>query len=93
MWFTNSSLSAITCSKPNITQAQITPSSNFIAFNEEYNVTCNTGYKISGNDKMKCGGNGFDQTPVCIGKTATILDCIDCLNRLAFNFVPVNSNF
>ena len=64
--------SAITCAKPTISQAALTPSTDPIAYDAEYTVACNTGYKISGGAKMKCGANGgFDQTPSCIGTTYT----------------------
>ena len=59
---------AITCAKPTISQAVLTPSTDPIAYNADYTVTCNTGYKISGGNKMTCGASGFDQTPSCVGK-------------------------
>ena len=39
-----------------------------IAYDAKYTVQCNTGYKISGSSTMKCGANGFGQTPSCVGK-------------------------
>ena len=33
-----------------------------------YEVTCNTGFTISGSSTMTCGADGtFDQTPTCEG--------------------------
>ena len=61
---------AITCAKPTIKQAIITPSTDPISYDEEYTVICNNGYKMSGGNKMKCGASGFDQTPTCIGKNS-----------------------
>ena len=59
---------AITCGKPNINHASISPSTDPIAYDAEYTVSCNTGFKISGGMKMKCEASGFDQTPSCTGK-------------------------
>ena len=64
---------AITCSKPTINQATISPSTNPIGYNAEYTVSCNTGFKISGGEKMKCGASGFDQTPSCIGTLMSLI--------------------
>ena len=60
--------SEIICSKPTISQATLSPSDDSIAFDAAYTVTCNTGYKIAGGNKMKCGASGFDQTPSCNGE-------------------------
>ena len=59
---------AIKCTKPIITDASLSPSSTTINYDSSYTVTCNPGFKLSGGNKMKCGSNGFDQTPICIGK-------------------------
>ena len=65
-------VSAITCSKPTVNQATLEPATDLISYNDVYTVTCNNGYKLSGGNQMKCGDNGFDQTPSCNGKTATV---------------------
>ena len=62
-------VSAITCSKPTINQATLDPAIDTINYNATYTVICNSGYKLSGGDKMTCGASGFDQTPSCVGET------------------------
>ena len=60
----------MTCDKPTIDDATLSPSTDPIAFGAEYTVICNTGFKISsGGNKIKCGASGFDQIPTCIGMT------------------------
>ena len=64
-------LLAITCAKPTISYATISPSTDPITFDAAYTVSCNIGYKMSGGNKMKCGASGFDKTPSCGGKRHT----------------------
>merc|ERR1712034_296214 len=69
------SCAAIKCSKPTIYRAVLKPSNDFINYDDVYTVTCSTGYMLSGGDTMKCGENGFDQTPSCIGPVLSNGNC------------------
>ena len=47
----------------------MSPSEATVDYEAAYEVTCNTGYTISGPSTMICGSDGtFDQTPTCQGK-------------------------
>ena len=61
--------SAITCSKPPIDDATITPDQTTVGHGESYTVSCNTGYSIPGSGILLCvADNTFDQTiPTCQG--------------------------
>ena len=61
-----------TCIKPSISDGSVSPPEETIDDEETYEVTCNTGFTISGPSTMACGAGGtFDQTPTCQGKIET----------------------
>ena len=63
-----------TCSKPSISDGSVSPSDETVDYEATYNVTCYTGFTISGPSTMTCGADGtFDQTPTCQGKIQTNL--------------------
>ena len=58
-----------TCAKPYISDGSVSPSEATVDYGATYEVTCNTGFAISGSGAMICGAEGvFDQTPTCQGK-------------------------
>ena len=58
-----------TCAKPSISDGNVSPSEATVDYGATYEITCNTGYTISGSSTMICGADGdFDQTPTCQGK-------------------------
>ena len=62
--------SANTCAKPSISDGSVSPSdASTVDYEATYEVTCNTGFTISGSSTMECGADGtFSQTPTCQGK-------------------------
>ena len=62
------------CNKPSISGGSVSPPEATVDYSETYEVTCNTGFTISGPSTMTCGADGtFDQTPTCQGKIQTNL--------------------
>ena len=58
-----------TCAKPAINDGSVSPSNETIDYEAAYEVSCNTGFTISGSSTMTCGADGtFDETPTCQGK-------------------------
>jgi hypothetical protein len=58
-----------TCNKPTISDGSVSPSDATIDYDATYEVSCETGFTISGSSTMTCGADGtFDQTPTCEGK-------------------------
>ena len=58
-----------TCDKPSISGASVSPTDATVDYEATYEVTCNTGFTISGPSTMTCGADGtFDETPTCQGK-------------------------
>ena len=63
-----------TCPKPSISDGSVSPSDGTVDYEATYEVTCNTGFTISGPSTMTCGADGtFDQPPTCQGKIQTNL--------------------
>ena len=63
-----------TCSKPSISDGSVSPFNETVDYEATYEVTCNTGFVISGPSAMACGDEGtFDQNPTCQGNTETNL--------------------
>ena len=63
-----------TCTKPLVSDGSVSPSNETVDYEATYEVTCNTGFAISGISTMACGVNGtFDQTPTCQGEIETNL--------------------
>ena len=58
----------IKCTKPAINGASLNPPKDSITYDDQYTVTCNNGYVLSGDETIKCGTNGFDRIPTCDGK-------------------------
>ena len=57
-----------TCAKPTIPDGTVSPTDATVNYAAAYEVTCNTGFTISGSSTMTCGADGnFDQTPTCAG--------------------------
>ena len=55
-----------TCNKPTIPDGIVSPSGATVDYAATYEVTCSTGFTISGTTTMTCGADGtFDQTPTC----------------------------
>ena len=62
-----------TCDKPSISDGSVSPSDDTVNYEATYEVTCDTGYTISGSSTMTCEADGsLDQTPTCQGKIQTI---------------------
>ena len=58
----------MTCAKPTIENASISPASDFIAVAENYAVSCDGDYTLVGNDTMDCNDDGtLSMAPACIG--------------------------
>ena len=69
--------SVTTCDKPTIGNGTVSPSDATVDYEATYEVTCDTGYTISGTSTMTCAADGnFDQTPTCEGN----LDFITSFN-------------
>ena len=63
------SVGRTTCAKPLISDSSVSPSNETVHYEATYEITCNTGFTMSGSSTMICGVNGtFDQTPTCQGK-------------------------
>ena len=61
--------SVCTCAQPQISDGSVSHSEATVDYEATYEVTCNTGFTISGSSTMLCGADGtFDQTPTCQGK-------------------------
>ena len=46
----------------------MSPANDTVDYEATYEVTCKTGFAISGSSTMACGAEGtFDQTPTCQG--------------------------
>ena len=59
----------ITCGKPTISDGSVSPVDTTVNYRATYEVTCDTGFTISGSSTMTCGSDGaFDQTPTCAGE-------------------------
>ena len=57
-----------TCTKPTISDGSVSPPDATVDYDATYEVTCDTGWTISGSSIMTCGADGtFDQTPTCEG--------------------------
>ena len=64
----NLNFSVTTCDKPTIVNGTVSPSDATVDYEATYEVTCASGYTISGTSTMTCGTDGtFDQTPICEG--------------------------
>ena len=60
------------CDKPTIFDGGVSPSNATVDYHETYEVTCDTGFTISGSSTMTCGADGiFEQTSTCEGKIQT----------------------
>ena len=58
----------VTCAKPTISDGSVSPTDTTVNYEATYEVTCNTGFTISGSSTMTCGVDGnFDQNPTCAG--------------------------
>ena len=58
-----------TCAKPSISDGSVSSSDETVDYGNVYEITCNTGFTLSGSSTMTCGADGtFDQTPTCQGK-------------------------
>ena len=58
----------MTCARPTIENASISPASDSIAFDEIYAVSCDGDYSLVGNDTMDCNDDGtLSMAPACIG--------------------------
>ena len=63
-----------TCARPSISDGSVSPSDGTVDYEAAYNVTCYTGFTISGPSALRCGADGtVDQTPTCQGKIQTNL--------------------
>ena len=61
-------LLVVTCVKPTIENASITPTSDSIAVTESYMVSCDGDYSLLGNETMKCNEDGtLSMAPACFG--------------------------
>ena len=57
----------MTCAKPTIENASISPASDSIAVAENYAVSCDVDYSLVGNDTLDCNDDGtLSMAPACI---------------------------
>ena len=59
--------SAVSCARPTIDNAVVTPEEETVAYQASYTVMCNTGYEMSGDNTVTCGADGRleDTLPTC----------------------------
>ena len=58
----------VTCDQPTITNGTVTPASATVEQGQSYEVSCDSGYTISGATTMTCQADTtFDGTPTCEG--------------------------
>ena len=65
----------------------MSPSNETVEYGATYEVTCNTGFTITGSSTMVCGADGnVDQTPKCRGKTFMVREReqINCSKSLTY---------
>ena len=64
-----SSTETVECNQPTITNGSVAPAlASTVEQGETYEVSCDSGYTLSGSPNMTCQSNGtFDQTPTCQG--------------------------
>ena len=62
-----SSSETVECNQPTITNGSVSPSlASTVEQGETYEVSCDSGFTLSGSPNMTCESNGtFDQTPTC----------------------------
>ena len=64
-----SSSETVECNQPTITNGSVIPANaSTVEQGETYEVSCDSGFTLSGSPNMTCQSNGtFDQTPTCQG--------------------------
>ena len=53
----------MSCARPTVDNAVVTPGDKEVAYQASFTVTCSTGYWMSGDDTVRCGGDG--NVPTC----------------------------
>ena len=64
-----SSTETVECDQPTISNGSVIPANaSTVEQGETYEVSCDSGFTLSGPPNMTCQSNGaFDQTPTCEG--------------------------
>ena len=67
-----SSSETVECNQPTITNGNVIPANvRTVEQGETYELSCDSGFTLSGSPNMTCQSNGtFDQTPTCLKGTS-----------------------